>query len=90
MDDFTNYTPFSDDNILGLTDKNITNEYEAKGLAAAEIYVFELAIEENISKALLWRFIKLLSDNGLPQTNWRGVKVKSLAKEPKEDKRKNH
>lgn len=35
MDDKTSWTPTPDDNKLGLTDKNIINEYEAKGLIAA-------------------------------------------------------
>ncbi len=37
MIDNTNWTPFPDDNILGLTDKNIINEYEAKGLAISMV-----------------------------------------------------
>lgn len=53
MIDNTNWTPFPDDNILGLTDKNIINEYEAKGLATAELYVFELDTETPISTSLI-------------------------------------
>ena len=38
MDDNTNWTPSPDDNILDLTDKNLINEYEAKGIATAELF----------------------------------------------------
>ena len=53
MDDNTNWTPSSDDNKLGLTDKNLINEFEAKGIAAAELFVFELDSETSISTQLL-------------------------------------
>ncbi len=46
MDDNTNWTPFGDDNKLGITDKDLVNQYEAKGLIIAELFVFEL--DENI------------------------------------------
>ncbi len=41
MENNTNWTPFPDDNLLGIVDKNILNEYEAKGLISAELYIFE-------------------------------------------------
>ena len=53
MDDNTSWTPSPDDNRLGLIDKNLINEFEAKGIAAAEIFVFELDIETEISTQLL-------------------------------------
>jgi len=53
MDDNTNWTPSPDDNKLDLTDKNLINEYEAKGIAAAELFVFELDSETEISTQLL-------------------------------------
>jgi hypothetical protein len=53
MDDNTNSTPSPDDNKLDLTDKNLINEYEAKGIAAAELFVFELDSEIEISTQLL-------------------------------------
>lgn len=53
MDDYTNWTPSPDDNKLDLTDKNLINEYEAKGIAAAELFVFELDSETEISTQLL-------------------------------------
>ena len=53
MDDNTNWTPSPDENKLDLTDKNLINEYEAKGIAAAELFVFELDSETEISTQLL-------------------------------------
>jgi cell filamentation protein len=53
MKDNTSWTPFPDDNLLGLTDKNIINEYEAKGLASAELFIFELDSEDKISTSLI-------------------------------------
>lgn len=53
MNDNTCWTPFPDDNLLGLTDKNLLNEYEAKGIAKAELYVFGLDTEVQISTALI-------------------------------------
>lgn len=53
MDDNTNWTPSPDDNKLDLTDKNLINEYEAKGIATAELFVFELDSETEISTQLL-------------------------------------
>ena len=42
MDYNTSWTPSPDDNKLRLTDKNRINEYEAKGIAAAELFIFGL------------------------------------------------
>ncbi len=53
MDDSTNWTPSPDENKLDITDKNIINEYEAKGIAAAELFVFQLDSETEISTQLL-------------------------------------
>jgi cell filamentation protein len=53
MTDNTNWTPFPDDNLLGLTDKNLLNEHEAKGIAKAELYVFGLDTEIEISASLI-------------------------------------
>lgn len=49
----TNWTPFPDDNLLGLTDKNLLNEFEAKGIAKAELFVFGLDTEITISTTLI-------------------------------------
>jgi fido (protein-threonine AMPylation protein) len=38
----TDYTPGIDDNLLGLTDKNLINLYEASGIAKAELLLHEL------------------------------------------------
>ncbi len=53
MEDNTNWTPFPDDNLLEITDKNLINEYEAKGLAIAEFFVLEMDIETMISTSLI-------------------------------------
>ena len=53
MDDYTNWTPSPDNNKLDLTDKNLINEYEAKGIATAELFVFGLDSETEISTQLL-------------------------------------
>ena len=53
MEDNTNWTPSPDDNKLDLNDKNLINEYEAKGIAAAELFVFGLDSETEISTQLL-------------------------------------
>jgi cell filamentation protein len=53
MDKSTNWTPSPEDNKLGLTDKNLINEYEAKGIAAAELFIFGLDSEMEISAQLI-------------------------------------
>lgn len=55
----TNWTPFPDDNLLGLTDKNEINEIEAKGIANAEFFLFELDTEISISTNLLLEIHKI-------------------------------
>ena len=55
----TNWTPFPDDNLLGLTDKNQINEIEAKGIAKAELYIFELDTEISVSTTLLLEIHKI-------------------------------
>lgn len=49
MEDNTNWTPYPDDNLLGIIDKQIINEYEAKGLAKAELFVFELETDFSLT-----------------------------------------
>ncbi len=53
MDDNTSWTPSPDENKLGLTDKNLINEHEAKGIAAAELFVFGLDSDTPFSTQLL-------------------------------------
>lgn len=53
MNDNTNWTPFTDDNLLGLTDKNLINEYEAKGIAKAELFILGLETDINFSSNLI-------------------------------------
>lgn len=55
----TNWTPFPDDNLLGLTDKNQINEMEAKGIAIAELFIFELDTEVELSTTLLLEIHKI-------------------------------
>lgn len=53
MEDTTSGTPPTEDNKLGLTDKNRINECEAKGIAAAELFVFGLDSNTLFSTQLL-------------------------------------
>ena len=55
----TNWTPFPDDNLLGLTDKNEINEIEAKGIANAELFVFELDSDVLLSTTLILEIQKI-------------------------------
>ncbi|MBX2902606.1 MAG: Fic family protein [Chitinophagales bacterium] len=59
MDNNTNWTPSPDENKLELTDKNLINEYEAKGIAAAELFMFELDSEIEISTQLLLEIYRI-------------------------------
>lgn len=76
MNDNTNWTPSSDENKLGLTDKDIINQFEAKGIAAAELYVFELDSETPISTQLILK-IHLIAFTELYEWagNWRSTIV---------------
>ncbi|MFI5161651.1 MAG: Fic family protein [Sphingobacteriales bacterium] len=53
MDNQTSWTPSADDNLQGLTDKNLINEAEAKGIAAAELYIFQLENDIPVSTSLI-------------------------------------
>jgi cell filamentation protein len=53
MDDQTSWTPSPEDNLLGLVDKDKINEVEAKGIAASELYIFQLDIDTSISTNLI-------------------------------------
>lgn len=53
MEDNTSWTPTPSDNKLGINDANLINEYEAKGIAAAEIFIFGLDSTTQISTQLL-------------------------------------
>ena len=55
----TNWTPFPDDNLLGLTDKNKINELEATGITRAELFIFELETEVEISITLILEIHKI-------------------------------
>jgi cell filamentation protein len=53
MIDSTNWTPSPEDNKLNISDKNLINEIEAKGIASAEIFIFDLDMETEISTQLI-------------------------------------
>jgi cell filamentation protein len=53
MQDNTGWTPSPEENKLGITDKDLINEIEAKGIALAELFVFNLDSEAKISTQLL-------------------------------------
>ncbi|UPT66533.1 MAG: Fic family protein [Sphingobacteriales bacterium JAD_PAG50586_3] len=55
----TSWTPSPEDNLLGLTDNALINEYEAKGLTNAELFVFQLDTETAISATLLKEIHKI-------------------------------
>jgi cell filamentation protein len=58
-DNQTNWTPFPDDNLLGLTDKNQINEFEATGIAKSELYIFELETDIELSTTLILEIHKI-------------------------------
>lgn len=60
MNNNTNWTPSSDENKLGIIDKDIINQFEAKGIAAAELFVFGLDSETLISTQLLLQIHKIV------------------------------
>ena len=75
-DDNTNWTPFADDNLLGLTDRNLINEYEAKGITKAELYVFGLDTEIEISTTLILEIHKTAFEELYDWAGkWRNVNV---------------
>jgi cell filamentation protein len=53
MNENTNWTPFPDDNLLGLTYKYLINEYEAKGIAKAELFILGLETDIAFSSNLI-------------------------------------
>lgn len=76
MKDNTSWTPFPDDNLLGLTDKNLLNEYEAKGITKAELYVFGLETEIKISTTLILEIHKTAFEELYDWAGkWRNVNV---------------
>ena len=72
----TNWTPFPDDNLLGLTDKNLLNEYEAKGITKAELFVFGLDTEIAITTTLILEIHKIAFEEVYDWAGkWRSVNV---------------
>lgn len=53
MDSNTNYTPYPDDNKLGIADKNLINEIETEGIVAAELFTFSFETDTEISTQLI-------------------------------------
>ena len=53
MSDNTGWTPSPEENKLSLTEKNLINEFEAKGIAASELFVFSLDNEIIFSTQLI-------------------------------------
>lgn len=53
MQDDTSWTPSAEDNLLNLTDNNLINEQEAKGIALAELHVLDLDIDATITSSLI-------------------------------------
>ncbi|MDB5262683.1 MAG: hypothetical protein JWQ14_1964 [Adhaeribacter sp.] len=59
MNDDTSWTPSAEENVLGITDKKLINEYEAKGIAKAEIFILNLEENTEISISLLLQIHKI-------------------------------
>ena len=59
MQDNTNWTPSPEDNLLNLTDKNLINEQEAKGIALAELHVLGLDTDTLLSSILILEIHKI-------------------------------
>jgi len=59
MQDNTSWTPPAEDNLLNLTDKNLINEQEAKGIVLAELHVLDLDIDEPVSSTFILELHKI-------------------------------
>ena len=76
MNDNTSWTPFPDENLLGLTDKNLLNEFEVKGITKAELYIFGLDTEVEISTTLILDIHKIAFEELYDWAGkWRNVNV---------------
>lgn len=53
MDNNTSWTPSPDDNLQGITDPNVINEIEGVGIGNAELFIFELDNQVELSAALI-------------------------------------
>jgi cell filamentation protein len=58
-EDKTNYTPAPEENLLGLTDKNLINEEELMGIGNAEYFIFNLDENVKISTSLILELHKI-------------------------------
>ena len=59
MNDNTSWTPSPEDNLLGLTDSNVINEYEATGIAKAELFILNSDEDTEISVSLILEVHKI-------------------------------
>ena len=76
MEADTSWTPSPEDNKLGLTDKNLINEYEAKGIAAAELFIFGLDSDTQFSTQLLLEIHRIAFEELYDWAGkWRTTKV---------------
>ena len=76
MEDKTSWTPSPDENIQGITDKNIINELESRGIATAELWILNLDVEVTVTIGLILDIHKLaFSDLYDWAGKWRNVEV---------------
>lgn len=59
MTNDTEWTPYPDDNLLGITDRDEINALEAKGLTEAELFVFGLDTDEPLTTSLILTIHKI-------------------------------
>lgn len=59
MQDNTDWTPSVEDNLFNLTDKNLINEQEAKGIALAELRMLNLDIDAPVSSTFILELHKI-------------------------------
>ena len=77
MKNSTDWTPFPDDNKLGITDPEELNKHEARGIALAEYYLFTLDSDMAITtNAILDIHRKAFSELYLWAGKWRDVDVR--------------
>jgi len=59
MGDKTSWTPFSEDNLLGIVDKELINAYEALGISSAELFVINSESDIEISVQFILEIHKI-------------------------------
>lgn len=74
--DNTNWTPFPDDNLLGITDKNLLNEYEASGIAIADLEIYQMEVDQKIRAEIILNLHKIAFGELYDWAGkWRNVEV---------------